>query len=81
MCRKEYIRDVLQILLDPKTTLPRLEEFDAPLELFKRFLTDAGLHMRELLVLSPEEADSTSDSEFCVLAVGWTETTLNNMPL
>ncbi|CAL8464087.1 g3622 [Coccomyxa elongata] len=69
------------ILLDPKTRLPRLEDFDAPLELFQRIITDAGLHMREQLVIKPEKTDSTSDSEFRVLAVCWTETTLNNMPL
>ncbi|BDA49213.1 probable protein N-lysine methyltransferase METTL21A [Coccomyxa sp. Obi] len=69
------------ILLDPKTRLPRLEEFDAPLEQFKRMVTDAGLHMRELLVIIPEDPGSTTDSEFRVMAVGWTETTLNNMPV
>lgn len=78
----QQIHGVLQIMLDPMTRLPRLEEFDAPLEQFLRVVTDAGLHVRELLAHVPEaRGSSESDSEFRVLAVGWSKTILKNMPL
>ena len=71
----------VQIVLDSKTRIPRLEDFDEPLERFKKIATEAGMHLRELLVVKPEIPGSTSDGEFCVLAVGWEWSDLESLPL
>lgn len=75
--------DVLQILLDAKTRIPKLEEFDAPLQLFMEVLAEVGLHARGLQALKPEPSGlgNTSEGEFIVLGIAWQESTLDSMPL
>ena len=66
------VGDALQVMKDPKTGLPRLEQHDAPLELFKGQAQGAGLHVRQLASV-PAERESAIDGEgrFCVLGVAW----------
>lgn len=63
---------ILQVMKDPQTGLPRLEEHDAPLELFKGTALIAGLHVRELASVHAERKDAIDcDGSFCVLGIAW----------
>jgi len=53
--------------------VPRLEESDAPLELFKAKAKEAGLMHRELLLKEPSQhaKDMGTEGSFLVLAFAW----------
>jgi hypothetical protein len=78
-CRSHW--GVVQILLDPKTRVPRLEDYDEPLEQFRSLVTEAGLHVRELLVVRPDTPGSTSEGEYCVLAISFGKMILDKLPV
>lgn len=73
---------MIQILLDPCTKLPRLEDSDAPLQLFKRSALKAGLHVRELLSWKGEAGPNEElgiEGDFVVLGIAWHSDVLANL--
>lgn len=71
-----------QIMLDPRTRMPRLEEFDAPLERFRELAQAAGLQLRELLSVQPDSGkeDTGAQGSFCLFGVGWSTDVLERLP-
>ena len=68
----------LQITWDSVRRLPKLEEVDAPLELFKAQAKEAKLACRELLSKEPAQRAKDLGTEGCfvILAFAWQEEAL-----
>lgn len=71
----------LQITWDKARGLPKLEEVDAPLELFKAQAREAKLVCKELLTKDPAQQAKDLGTEGCfvVLAFAWQEEALNSL--
>jgi hypothetical protein len=71
-----------QILLDPKTKIPKLENSDAPLEKFLQLILDAGLHTHELLHLSSDIAADMKygvQGDFKLFGIAWQKDVFSSM--
>lgn len=60
---------LLQIFVDPKTRLPRLEDHDLPWQSFQNGLRNAGFHIQPLDAFRPREFQET-DPPLVLLAAG-----------
>ena len=69
----------MQITWDKARGLPKLEEVDAPLELFKRQAQEAKLVWKELLSQEPAQQAKDMGTEGCflILAFAWQEEALS----
>ena len=71
----------MQITWDKGKRLPKLEEVDAPLELFKADAGRASLFMKQLLVREPAQhaRDMGTEGSFLILAFAWQEAALDSL--
>ena len=65
----------MQITWDKARALPKLEEVDAPLELFKAQAKEAKLVCREILSQEPAQPAKAMGTEgsFIIMAIAWHE--------
>lgn len=71
----------MQITWDKGKRLPKLEEVDAPLELFQAEAGRASLFMKQLLVKEPAQhaRDMGTEGSFLVLAFAWQRAALDSL--
>ncbi len=69
----------MQITWDKRKGQPKLEEYDAPLELFKAQAEQARLIRKQLLVREPDQPakDRGMEGSFIILAFAWQQEALN----